>query len=88
MTLQKGIIREGYDLGFAKGFAEGFAKGFAKGKLKAIRNSTLAILRNRFGDVPQYLIKALNERTDVIAMESLIITAATCKTLDEFESEL
>ncbi|MDR2171238.1 MAG: hypothetical protein LBP59_13930 [Planctomycetaceae bacterium] len=76
MTLQKGIIREGYDL------------GFAEGELKAMRNSTLAILRNRFGDVPQYLIKALNERTDVIAMESLIITAADCKTLVVFESEL
>jgi hypothetical protein len=80
MTLQKGIIREGYDLGIAE--------GETRGELKARINDTLDILRNRFGNVPQYLVEALHERTDTIAMRSLIITAATCKTLDEFESEL
>ncbi|MDR2171236.1 MAG: hypothetical protein LBP59_13920 [Planctomycetaceae bacterium] len=92
MTLQKGIIREGYDIGFAEGKmlgkTEGIAEGETRGELKARINDTLDILRNRFGNVPQYLVEALHERTDTIAMRSLIITAATCKTLDEFESEL
>ncbi|MDR2170138.1 MAG: Rpn family recombination-promoting nuclease/putative transposase, partial [Planctomycetaceae bacterium] len=88
MTLQKGIIREGYDLGIAEGKMLGKTEGVAEGELKARINDTLDILWNRFGNVPQYLVDALHERTDTIAMRSLIITAATCKTLDEFESEL
>ncbi|MGL6193530.1 MAG: Rpn family recombination-promoting nuclease/putative transposase [Thermoguttaceae bacterium] len=64
------------------------ARGEAKGELKSKVDDILAILEERFESVPKLTIESLNKRTDLTAMKSLVVLAATCKSLDEFENAL
>jgi hypothetical protein len=59
---------------------EGKAEGEAIGEKRAI----LTVLGARFGEVPQQIAKSVNSYTDHIALESLTVLAAKCKSLDEF----
>ena len=60
---------------------EGKAEGEAIGEKRAI----LTVLHTRFGRVPQQIAKSVNSYTDRIALESLTVLAAKCKSLDEFK---
>jgi hypothetical protein len=75
-TTKKGIIQEGIEI------------GEARGELEARVNDILVILRKKFTRVPSSIVKSLNQRTDAIALKSLLILAATCSSLDEFVAEL
>ncbi len=70
--------------GEAKGIAEGEVRGELKGQIEAI----LAILGDKFRKVPASIGESLNKRTDLTAMKSLVVLAATCKSLDEFAKAL
>ncbi|MDR2344875.1 MAG: hypothetical protein LBE18_02415, partial [Planctomycetaceae bacterium] len=48
----------------------------------------LDILHARFKKVPPPISRAVSSYRDSIALKSLLIQAATCKTLDEFEQDL
>jgi hypothetical protein len=67
-----------------KGEAKGRAEGETKGEAKAI----LMVLGARFGFVPADIRKAVESRSDPLALESLTIHAATCKTIVEFREGL
>jgi hypothetical protein len=79
-AIKKGIIQEGIEIGEAR--------GIARGELKGRVNSILAILNDKFGRVPKYIVNSLNQRTDPIALKSLVIHAANCSSLDEFVADL
>ncbi|MGL6195204.1 MAG: hypothetical protein ACRC2T_10330 [Thermoguttaceae bacterium] len=64
------------------------ARGIAEGELKGQVEAILAILGERFESVPKLISESLNKRTDLTAMKSLVVLAATCKSLDEFENAL
>ncbi len=59
-------------------------EGIGIGEVKAI----LALLKNRFGDVPSTISDALSKRTDLTAMESLVVFASQCESLDTFADAL
>jgi len=80
----KTIFEEKYDAGKA----EGVAIGEAKGKAEAGREIILESIRERFGKVPKSIEKAINQMNDPIALKSLAVRTANCKTLDEFAAEL
>ncbi|MDR1964169.1 MAG: Rpn family recombination-promoting nuclease/putative transposase [Planctomycetaceae bacterium] len=75
-TIQKSILQEGIEI------------GETRGELKCRVNDLLTFLRARFTQVPQHIVDSLNQRTDAIALESLVALAATCSSLDEFAAEL
>jgi hypothetical protein len=75
-AVQKSIIQEGIEIGEAR--------GELKGKVEAI----LTFLRAKFQYVPDEIVTELNKRTDVTALESLVVFTAQCKTLDEFANAL
>jgi hypothetical protein len=75
-TIQKGIFQEGVEV------------GETRGELKARINDILRILRANFGAVPDEIITELNSRTDPTALESLVVLAAQCKSLDVFADAL
>jgi hypothetical protein len=79
-TIKKGFIQEAIEIGEARGIA----KGRASGKLETI----LDILNDRFGQVPEDIVDALNQRTDEIALRSLAVHAANCSSLDDFAADL
>ncbi|MDR0336470.1 MAG: Rpn family recombination-promoting nuclease/putative transposase [Planctomycetaceae bacterium] len=68
----------------AKGEARGEARGEAKGEAKFGRNAVLSVLRKRFTKVPTKIETTIQQMNDPIALESLVIDAATCRTLKEF----
>ena len=61
-----------------------YQQGKAEGKAETI----LTFLRAKFQYVPDEIIGELYKRTDPTALESLVILAAHCKTLDEFAKAL
>ncbi|MDR1140087.1 MAG: hypothetical protein LBL62_00240 [Planctomycetaceae bacterium] len=71
-TIQKGIIQEGIEIG----------------ELKGKINTILDILRDKFGQVPQYIVDSLNQRTDTIALTSLTVRAVKCSSLNDFVADL
>jgi hypothetical protein len=64
------------------------ARGEARGEAKAGRNMVLAILEDRFGEIPQEMVDTVNSYSDQIALKSLAVRAASSKTLDEFKEGL
>jgi hypothetical protein len=79
-TVRKGI----WQSGFESGEQTGEQRGELKGKISAI----LTILRNKFGQISPHIVDTLNRRTDAIALDSLLIFATACSSLDDFVSEL
>ena len=62
--------------------------GVAEGEAKASREIILESIRDRFGKVPKHIERAVNQMNDPIALKSLAVRTASCKTLDEFAEEL
>jgi len=63
-------------------------KLLVEGGVKTGRELILAILREKFGKVPKSTEKAINQMNDPIALKSLAVRTANCKTLAEFAEEL
>ena len=66
----------------------GLAEGVAVGKLRGQVNAIAAILQNRFHRVPDAVLEELNQRKDLIALQSLVVCAATCESLADFQDAL
>jgi len=60
----------------------------AEGKAEAGREIILESIRERFGKVPKHIEKAVNQMNDPIALKSLAVRTANCKSLDKFAEEL
>jgi predicted transposase/invertase (TIGR01784 family) len=85
-------IAKGKAEGKAEGLVEGMAKGKAEGLFEGGRKSQiqgiLRILTTRFASAPDDIRQAVEAKTDLSALETLIIHAATCDTLDDFRQKL
>ncbi len=64
------------------------AEGKAEAGLESKVEDILAILSDKFKKVPTSICESLRKRTDLTAMKSLVVLAATCKSLDEFAKAL
>ena len=60
--------------------AEGRAEGVARGKAELL----LAILQEKFNNVPRDTEQTILAMTDPIALKSWAVQASMCQTLDEF----
>jgi hypothetical protein len=69
-------------------FRERYAPLIAEGETKVGREIILESIRERFGKVPKSIERAVNQMNDPIALKSLAVRSASCKTLAEFEAEL
>ncbi|MDR2117426.1 MAG: hypothetical protein LBP87_13705 [Planctomycetaceae bacterium] len=74
--------------GEARGRVEGEARCEVKGKTEFGRNVVLSILRKKFTRIPKKIETSIRRMNDPIALESLVIEAATCQTLLEFSETL
>ena len=61
---------------------------FKQGKIEGKVESIQTFLHARFGQVPSTISDELSRRTDLVALQSLLVLAAHCKTLDEFADGL
>ena len=71
-TIQKGIVEQCME------------KAVARIKIEDI----LAILEDRYKQVPSEIRESLNEMSDPIALKSLLVHAASCKSLEDFADSL
>ena len=63
---------------------KGIGIGVAQGEVKSKVESILAILDDRFDEVPQAVHDAVTQISDLAVLRQLTILAAKCKSLDEF----
>ncbi|MDR2117513.1 MAG: Rpn family recombination-promoting nuclease/putative transposase [Planctomycetaceae bacterium] len=82
----KPIFKERTDTVMLTIFEEVEARGEARGKTEFGRNMVLSVLRKRFGAIPDDIETSIRQMNDPIALESLVIEAAICGTLEEFSS--
>ena len=59
-----------------------------KGEFKGMANSIITLLQDRFHHVPNAISEELNQRKDLVALQSLVVCAANCKSLAEFQDAL
>ena len=78
--MTKTLFEEIEETGYTRGVAIGEARGEARGEAKAV----LTVLRTRFGKVPKGIESEVRKMTDPTALESWLVYATTCKSLDEF----
>ncbi|MDR2390282.1 MAG: Rpn family recombination-promoting nuclease/putative transposase [Planctomycetota bacterium] len=71
-----------------EGLAKGMEKGLAKGRVEGEIESILRVLAARFGPVPKNIQRNVRSCSDLDALGSLSIHAATCETLSEFRERL
>jgi hypothetical protein len=69
-------------------FQEGKAEGKAEGKLQEKVDNILSVLQVRLGEVPESIVNELHRRTDLIALQSLLMIAAQCNSIAEFQDAL
>jgi hypothetical protein len=62
--------------------------GWNGGKIEGKIEDVLAVLKRRFGEIPQRIVDNLGQRKDVTAMESLVVEAAMANSIDDFEALL
>ncbi|MDR2761705.1 MAG: Rpn family recombination-promoting nuclease/putative transposase [Planctomycetaceae bacterium] len=82
-TLEKNYLE-----GQLEGERKGEIKGEIKGKLEGKKDAVLKLLQARFKKVPDLISRAVNLYSDQIALDSLLVQAATCETLAEFQQNL
>ena len=82
------IFSEKLDAFFRDRYSPLIAEGEARGEVKVVREIILESLREKFGKVPKSIERAINQMNDPIALKSLAVRTANCKTLAEFEGEL
>jgi len=69
-------------------FRDRYAPLIAERGAELGREIILESLREKFGKVPKSIERAINQMNDPIALKSLAVRTASCKTLAEFEAEL
>lgn len=69
---------------FEEKFDQGVAEGEARGEAKAL----IAFLTARFQTVPKAIADRITSMNDSVALESLVVHAATCGSLEEFAEHL
>lgn len=65
-----------------------YAEGKAEGKAEGEANAILKVLRTRFGELPQEMCDKVRNVADLTALESHLVFAVTCVSLEEFAKSL
>ncbi|GHT35614.1 hypothetical protein FACS189427_05290 [Planctomycetales bacterium] len=82
--LYRKVVREAESVGEARGEARGETRGETKAKIEYV----LKVLQSRFKKVPKSIEKSVRSCTDLIVLDSLLVSAATCGTPDEFKQSI
>lgn len=79
---------EGRQEGREEGRQEGREEGREEGFLIKGRSNIINALKARFQDVPDSIKTCINSIQDVVVLDSLLIEAILCKSLEEFKQKL
>ena len=73
---------------FLEGREEGRQEGLEEGILQAKQTAVVNALKTRFQDVPEEISVRLGSIQDEVVLDSLLIEAILCKSLDDFKQKL
>ena len=73
---------------FEEKFDEGVAVGKADGKVEGKAEDVIKVLRARVNRVPKWVVERVMRIRDIAVLDSLIVLAAQCNTIDEFTDAL
>ena len=79
---------EGRQEGLEEGREEGRQEGLEEGILQAKQTAVVNALKTRFQDVPEEISVRLGSIQDEVVLDSLLIEAILCKSLDDFKQKL
>ncbi|MFQ3611998.1 MAG: hypothetical protein SNJ72_10955 [Fimbriimonadales bacterium] len=82
-ALKQGL-EEGREKGFQEGVKQGIQQGIQQGVEAGARETILAILQARFGNVPEEVHQRLTEIHDIQQLRRLSVSAAQARTIAEF----
>jgi hypothetical protein len=84
VSLAEELMRKGE----AKGREEGRTKGREEGREEGRTEAIVMTLKTRFGAVPRDVVRKVQSHGTPGALESLIVQAVTCSSIDEFKRGL
>ena len=64
------------------------AEGEANGEIRKGREAVVTVLRTRFKRVPKEVEKTIRQMVDLVALESWLVQAVACQSMDEFTKSL
>ena len=67
---------------------DGVQEGIEEGKLKATRSVLVNVLQARFKNVPESIKTRIESIADVVVLNSLVVEASQCQTIEEFQKSL
>ncbi|MBQ6614836.1 MAG: hypothetical protein IJH67_00585 [Thermoguttaceae bacterium] len=67
---------------------DGVQEGIEKGELKATRSVLVNVLQARFKSVPESIKTRIESIADVVVLNSLVVEASQCQTIEEFQKSL
>jgi hypothetical protein len=67
---------------------DGVQEGIEEGKLKATRSVLVNVLQARFKVVPESIKTRIESIADVVVLNSLVVEASQCQTIEEFQKSL
>lgn len=88
LSIERIARQDGKREGKKEGKKEGIKEGIKEGRLSTAREDTLEILHLRFNSVPEELITAINQLTDLPQLKALHKQTVITGTIEEFEQFL
>jgi hypothetical protein len=83
------ILSETLDAYFREKYSATYiAEGEANGEIRKGREAVVTVLRTRFKKVPKEVEKVIRQMVDLVALESWLVQAAACQSMDEFAQAL
>ena len=76
------------DTWIAEGESRAEVNKAPKWKAEGVASAILKLLQDKFNRVPKKIENAVRSMVDPVALESLVVHAAHCKSLKEFEEAL
>ncbi len=86
-ALEKGRL-QGVEEGLERGIERGMKRGRQEGELHALKEGILDILKDRFENVPERIIRKIMQEQDMFLLKHLLRLTATVNSLEEFEEKL
>lgn len=82
------LLEKSFLEGRQEGREEGRQEGLEEGILQAKQTAVVNALKTRFQDVPEEISARLGSIQDEVVLDSLLIEAILCKSLDDFKQKL
>ena len=87
-SLLEEYFNESLEKGMKQGMEQGMEQGMKKGSIQTMKASVLQVLTLRFKNVPQDIQDSINDKNDLVVLQSLLESAILAQSIDDFVKDL